>query len=362
MITYDPNMLNAYALSDPHYSTLVCLIVSISSACLAFVISWAFYRSYKFSWFGYLLGLPTGFTLLGLSFVFHYLSLDFRLDDLLYPELSWIQFTLQSNGLALIAISYRYKLRNCNVNSLYRPYLETGIDDIDIYRVTLSDKAKNMAANSLFTGLILIPFIVPAFDLALNPYFDYAGIADLEFIMTIFNMLVIGYILKTVIVSFASKFNSKFIYPLAAFTLLWLEQYSLLLVYWDNGSVSFYHLNSSAIRRSNIISVSNIPCKVVCIEDSQQNWDKIKDTISNSFLKYSPLSRRTRFVPGQQSLLMYSITQDYRMIIWWITSRNWKREGMVHRDYNSLITITNKGQKYIKQYSELVTLIESVSL
>ncbi len=86
MITYDQNMLNAYALLDPHYSTLVCLIVSISSASLAFVISRAFYESYKFSGFGYLLGLPTGFTLLGLSFVFHYLSLDFRLNDLLYPE------------------------------------------------------------------------------------------------------------------------------------------------------------------------------------------------------------------------------------------------------------------------------------
>lgn len=79
MITYDQNMLNAYALLDPHYSALVCLIVSISSACLAFVISWAFYKSYKFSGFGYL-------TLLGLSFVFPYLSLDFRLNDLLYPE------------------------------------------------------------------------------------------------------------------------------------------------------------------------------------------------------------------------------------------------------------------------------------
>ncbi len=37
-------------------------------------------------------------------------------------------------------------------------------------------------------------------------------------------------------------------------------------------------------------------------------------------------------------------------------------KGMIYRDDNGLISITSRGQKYIKQYSELITFIDNVSL
>jgi hypothetical protein len=43
---------------------LFCLVVSIASVFLCSVIARYFYRSYRFFGFGYLLGLPTGFTIL----------------------------------------------------------------------------------------------------------------------------------------------------------------------------------------------------------------------------------------------------------------------------------------------------------
>jgi hypothetical protein len=241
MALHDPNMLNPYVLLDPHFSVASCLAISVISAFLGFVISWSYYKSYRFFGFGHLLGIPTGFTFLGLSYLFQYISLIFRINDLLYPELFWIQLTLQSNGLALIAISYRFKVRNYNGSSLFEPHLEVNNSSYSLHqgRFHFNNIAKNISTNSLFIVLILIPFIVPVCDLNLKPYFDYTGLADLALIMTIFNMIVLAYILKNIAVSLINEFNAKFAFGLIAFTLLWLEQYSLLLVYCDNSSISF---------------------------------------------------------------------------------------------------------------------------
>jgi predicted transcriptional regulator len=37
-------------------------------------------------------------------------------------------------------------------------------------------------------------------------------------------------------------------------------------------------------------------------------------------------------------------------------------KGMIYRYDSGLISITSRGQKYIKQYSELITFIDNVSL
>ncbi|MGA9840682.1 MAG: hypothetical protein WBQ25_00025 [Nitrososphaeraceae archaeon] len=110
MAVLDPNILNPYVLLNPSaVSSVISLVVTAASAFLSFIISWYFYRSYRFTHFGYLLGLPTGFAFLGLSFLFEYISLIFRINELLYPELFWIQLILQSEAFALIAISYKFK-------------------------------------------------------------------------------------------------------------------------------------------------------------------------------------------------------------------------------------------------------------
>jgi hypothetical protein len=99
-------------------------------------------------------------------------------------------------------------------------------------------------------AMVAIPFLVPTFSLATGPYFDYADIADLSFYMRIFNIAVIGFIFKSTIVSLVKAANIKLLYVPAAFALLGLEQYSLILAYFDNSAIAF--IGSAAARMAGL--------------------------------------------------------------------------------------------------------------
>src|SRR5438132_209730 len=93
---------------------LFSLVVTIVSILLCSVIAMYFYRSYRFSGFGYLLGLPTGFAILAASFVFEHLHVVYSYsyaDESLENLFFWIQLALQSEGFAFIALSYILKNR-----------------------------------------------------------------------------------------------------------------------------------------------------------------------------------------------------------------------------------------------------------
>lgn len=249
MPVIDPNILNPYVLLDPSVSNVISLTITAGSAFLSFIISWYFYRSYRFSGFGYLLGLPTGFTFLGLSFVFEYFSLIYRINDLLYPELFWIQLILQSEALVLIAISYRFKAHYYKDQSaLEEEEEEEG--QFDIHHINrhsfYSSSIRKTLISSLPLALILVPFMIAISDLILRPYFDYPGLADLRFFMSIFNMIALAYIIRKSVITLVKMANTRLLLIPAAFTLLWLEQYSLLMTYFDNSYMAFI---SSTIAR-----------------------------------------------------------------------------------------------------------------
>ena len=91
---------------------LFSLVVTIASIFLCSVIAMYFYRSYRFSGFGYLLGLPTGFAILAASFVFEHLHVVYSYsytNESLENLFFWIQLSLQSEGFAFIALSYMLK-------------------------------------------------------------------------------------------------------------------------------------------------------------------------------------------------------------------------------------------------------------
>src|SRR5438128_2460573 len=93
---------------------LFSLVVTIASIFLCSVIAMYFYRSYRFSGFGYLLGLPTGFAILAASFVFGHLNVVYSysyVNESLENLFFWIQLALQSEGFAFIALSYMLKNR-----------------------------------------------------------------------------------------------------------------------------------------------------------------------------------------------------------------------------------------------------------
>jgi hypothetical protein len=134
---------------------------------------------------------------------------------LLYPELFWIQLILQSNGLALIAVSYRFKVNNYNEDDILSVSENEQNLDMDVAHKRhdswhhLSNNIRKTITGGLFVGLILMAVIVPISDLTLSPYFDYTKLADLAVYMTIFNMVILRYIVRNVVLSLAEKFSAK---------------------------------------------------------------------------------------------------------------------------------------------------------
>lgn len=217
MAVLDPNVLNPYVLLNPGLAPVLAAAITAVSATLALAISRYFFKSYSFSGFGYLLGLPVGFAFLGASFLFELASVIYMTDPVLHPAFFWIQMSLQSEAIALIALSYYYK--NSSLHS--------------------RNAVSGILVTTLPLMMVVIPFIVPTSALIAQPYFNYAGLADLSFYMRLFNMVVIAYIFKSAVVSLVRAANIKLLYVPAAFALLWLEQYSLVIAYFDNSIVAF---------------------------------------------------------------------------------------------------------------------------
>jgi hypothetical protein len=224
MTVLDPNILNPFTLLDPHISHLISLIITIASISLSFIISWHFFRSYRFSGFGYLLGLPVGFTFIALSFLFEHLSLIYSNNDLAYPAFFWIQLALQSEALALIALSYRFKN---NEDAGQYNIGDNLLTSTERHQIKTSVK-RDILSSSL-----------PISELVSDPDFNYPALADMSFFMRLYNMAIFGYIFSSSVLSLIKAANIRLLYIPAAFAFLWLEQYSLTITYFDNSIVAF---------------------------------------------------------------------------------------------------------------------------
>lgn len=213
----DPNVLNPYALLDPAVALAASVAFTAVSVVLAVAISRYFFRSYRFSGFGYLLGVPAGFAFLAASFALELASFAYIDYPVLHPALFWVQLVLQSEAFALVALSYYY--RDASAGPRF------GARDAGMILLPL-----------LMVG---VPFLLPTSELASRPYFNYAGLADISLYMRVFNMVVLAYIFKNSIFSLAKAGNARMLYVPAAFALLWLEQYSLVMAYFDNSAFAF---------------------------------------------------------------------------------------------------------------------------
>ncbi len=234
MTVLDPAILNPFMLLDPSIALPLTFLVTIASLSISFVISWHFFRSYRFSRFGYLLGLPIGFAVIAISFVFEQLGLIYANDNSRYPVFFWIQLTLQSEALVLIALSYRFKTR-CSDYDENRTNLPVSEHR---HHINASIRAREILGDCLPMLMVAIPFIVPISELILGPDFNYSGLADLSFFIRLYNMVILGYIFASAVVSLVKAADIKLLYIPAAFALLWLEQYSLMITYFDNSTIA----------------------------------------------------------------------------------------------------------------------------
>jgi hypothetical protein len=246
----------ANALPNSVFSLVVSLIVTIVSISLCSVIAMYFYRPYQFSGFGYLLGLPTGFAILGSSFVFEYLSLVYYYslnNEFLYTLSFWIQLTLQSEGLALIALSYLLKDHATVTNRLKisKPLL--------FLSQVISPHAgpKNVLINIVALVVISVPVMITMSALFVQPILNDTELKDLSLYTRIFDIIILGYIFMKSIVSLVKSANIKLLYVPAVFALLWLEQYSLIIIY--------FHDNLAALIGSIIVRLSGMALFVYAI-------------------------------------------------------------------------------------------------
>ena len=237
MTMQDPNILNTYILLDRSVALPFSLLITIASVSLCSIIAFYFFRSYKFSGFRYLLGLPLGFAILGTSFVCEHLSMIYYTNYLLYHLFFWMQLSLQSEALALIALSYMLK------NRVVRGKAGDATADLDLSKVLIHDsmstKARDLLISILPMIVISIPFMVTISTLFVQPFLNNVELADLSFYTKIFDMIILGYVFKSTIVSLVKGANIKLLYVPAAFALLWLGQYSLMINYFDNDSIPF---------------------------------------------------------------------------------------------------------------------------
>jgi hypothetical protein len=91
--------------------------------------------------------------------------------------------------------------------------------------------------NVITSAVISAAFMIPISALFAQPYLNYIELANLSFYVRIFDMTLLGYIFVSAIVSLVKAGDIKLLLIPAAFGLLWLEQYSLLLAYIDDGSL-----------------------------------------------------------------------------------------------------------------------------
>lgn len=236
-------------LAHPHTTTLSSLslslslfsLVTIASIFLCSVISLYFYRTYRFSGYRYLLGLPTGFVILAVSFVFGYLNVVYfysHLSQSLENIFLWIQLALRSEGFAFIALSYMLKNRmaSTSVNGLL-PATSRILFSPQSYSNAI--KIKEMIIGVLPMILISIPLMVTISALFVQPILNDTEVKDMSIYTTIFNIMVLGYIFIKSLKALVRSANIKLLYIPAAFALLWLEQYSLIINYFDNNQFAF---------------------------------------------------------------------------------------------------------------------------
>ena len=240
MTVQDPNILNPFTILDPSIASTTSLLITVVSVFFCCLISFYFFRSYRFSGFRYLLGLPMGFTILGISFVFEHLSLMFYAHGILYSLFFWVQMALVSEALALIALSYLLKNRiNNRSDDADASAPDQGLPSKLLLGHKTSTKARDIFISVLPMVVISIPFMVPISALFVQQFLNYTELADLSFYIRIFNMIILGYIFKSTIVSLVKAANIKLLYVPAAFASLWLEQYSLMIIYFDNNLAAF---------------------------------------------------------------------------------------------------------------------------
>lgn len=184
--------------------TLLFFIISgFLSAWLSFSVAYLMFKSWRMVREDYLLGFPTGFSLLALA----YSMLDITYVLPLTNTGNWIRLLLSSWGFIFLAVTYHLRYSSSNA---------------------IGPAAKSFVVLALLTisSIVSVSVIPPA----LLP--SYLA-SELSF--TIINLLALGYIIYNL--NKALRIESGLSTVVLGFTFLTIDQYSLLLNTLDRSFV-----------------------------------------------------------------------------------------------------------------------------
>jgi hypothetical protein len=107
------------------------------------------------------------------------------------------------------------------------------------YPSHIRQQIKHTLISCIIVGFVLVPVLVEVSDIILNPYLRHTDLVDVRILMSVFNMIVLAFIFKSTFDSLIRKADIKLLCVPAAFALLWLEQFLLLMTYFDGGPHTF---------------------------------------------------------------------------------------------------------------------------
>ena len=190
---------------------LVLILMEVVSAILCFVLVKYMIKPYQFTGETRYIGLPLGFTFLGISYLLMGLAL-FSHTIIFIEDIKWIQLLTQAFAFAFLAVTYYFSNQN--------------------------KKQKRIRWQITYTGLI-IALIISFLIIIIPPSFELPSYKTVDEYFRLINILFSSYISIHALRSFSIKTKEKILWFPLGYVLLVVGQYSLLIWSIDSSLTAF---------------------------------------------------------------------------------------------------------------------------
>lgn len=191
------------------YSNSLIVACKIVSIPLSFVIIYFSYKFYKITSFSTLQAFAIGFSFILVADAFVLYNLFTKTEY--QNEILWMKTILLSYGFSFIAASYYYKSKS-----------GTSLHSI----------------NRIFS-LAIIPVVLMIGVLSMLHVIDLLDYFTVEEYFRMYNLLILGYVVKHTLEYAVSSGRKQFLYLPIAFVILWLGQFTALIYSLDGGDTTF---------------------------------------------------------------------------------------------------------------------------
>ena len=198
------------------------ILAEIISAILCFVLLKYMIRPYRLTREARYLGLPLGFALLGISYIFMGLAYYFE-SFLFVEEIKWLQLFTQAYAFAFLAVTYYF---------------------------SKSSKHKNIRWNLTYAGLVFVA-VISYLIIFEPPMLELPSYKTVDEYFKLFNILCLSYIFVHTLRSHLSKPEPKTFWIPLSYLLLAFGQYSSLI--WSLETVLVANVGAHILRIAGLL-------------------------------------------------------------------------------------------------------------